>query len=435
MAAPAPKEDFSQADAFPESDFFYGDDNFQERTCEERAALFLNLLQKPSRSVGRYESHVSSLDFNKFPEPSVPEAACSDHWPRSVAEAQFPKNVTTHREYYSRVFFRHLPRRHLDTNAVLSALQQIARGSPSQDSRVWARVEQRLVRCIVRASKIQWSADRTFYAHFPEQEDLEALRIYGSADQGFGHLPKEMDTLLRKAGLYFLVVSPEKRTVPVFWKKNIVRLGWKEGVDYCQIQGDEPPSPHSDENSGQTGSTENPSNAFETRTGTDLWERLSELKNELQDERQLILWGKTGTRAEWCKQMTQEIDSLIDSLVKMICQERQAATRAKEALRLVKEIPSEPDNSVDIPRKRQRDDPESRERDAAARAKEALRLVKAISWKPEDYLSGPKKRETEDTESRDQLSPEANRGGRHQKRSRTENSNKNGEGEVNDESD
>ncbi|KAI0171595.1 hypothetical protein BJ166DRAFT_519140 [Pestalotiopsis sp. NC0098] len=189
----------------------------------------------------------------------------------------------------------------MDTNAVLSALQQIAPGSRSQESPVWARVEQRLVHCIVAASKIQWSADRTFYAHFPEQEDLEALLIYGCADRGFGRLPKKMDTLLREAGLYFLVVSPDKRIIPAFWKKNIVRLGWKQGVDYCQIQGDEPSAPDSDGSSdgssSPTESPEDPSNALETKTGQDSWKRLSKLKDELKNERKLILWGQTGNRA------------------------------------------------------------------------------------------------------------------------------------------
>ncbi|KAI4600984.1 hypothetical protein KJ359_013149 [Pestalotiopsis sp. 9143b] len=394
MAASASKETFFPADVFPEPEFFHGDTNanVQGRTTQERAVLLHDLLQNSIETSERRDgAHVLRLDFDECLDPSDPEATCSDKWPRSAAEAKFLEGFATYRQYYGRLLFRHLPRKHLATNVVLSALQQIVPGSLPQESRVWRRVEERLVNCITRASKIEWNAEHTLFAHFPELEDLEALMIYGSTDKGLGRLPEEMDTLLKQAGLYFLVVSPDERIIPRFWKRNILRIGWKQGVDYCRIQGDdEPPRPDSDGSASPSGSPRNPPNVLDGKTGMESWEQIYKLTTELQAERALLPRGLMGKRAEWHKELMQEMDHLVDSLT-MISQDREAPAKADEALRLAN----------GNPRKRQRDGTQSqvsKETEKATQAAEALRLVKAIRvpWEHDDSLQNPAKRQRDD---------------------------------------
>ncbi|KAK6214289.1 sporulation-induced protein [Pestalotiopsis sp. IQ-011] len=59
--------------------------------------------------------------------------------------------------------------------------------------------------------------------------------VYGS-NEGFGTMPETLVENLQDAGLYFLIVSPEKRAIPAFWKTSIHEPGWKEGRDYKTIQ-------------------------------------------------------------------------------------------------------------------------------------------------------------------------------------------------------
>lgn len=446
MAASASKEAFSPSDVFPEPEFFHGmaEVNIEGRSCQERALLVRDLLKNSDGTFQRCDGNpLLGLDFGRSLDPSDPDATCSDNWPRSAGENKFLENVVTYQQYYGRILLRYLPRDHLATNVVLSALQQIAPGSLPQESCVWRRVEERIVNCITRASQIEWNTEHTLFALFPEQEDLEALLIYGSADKGFGHLPEEMDLMLKQAGLYFLVVSPHKRIIPKFWKKHVLRIGWKRGVDYYRIQGgDEPPRLDSDGSASSSGSPRNPLNVSDGKTGTESSEQIYKLTTDLQAARALLPQGLMGNKAEWYKELMQEMDHLINSLTTIsqareatadeealrranalfrkrqregtwprVSKEEEKTAQSEEALRLANEPPrkrndtqsrvskeeekaAQAEDAVPLangpPRKRQRNDTQSRvseEEEKAAQAAEALRLVQAIRVPSDSFLT------------------------------------------------
>lgn len=49
------------------------------------------------------------------------------------------------------------------------------------------------------------------------REEIEALRIFGSAEYGFGTLPNGIEYLLTHTGLGFLALPDETAKVPTFW--------------------------------------------------------------------------------------------------------------------------------------------------------------------------------------------------------------------------
>ncbi|KAI1749566.1 hypothetical protein F4782DRAFT_549708 [Xylaria castorea] len=51
----------------------------------------------------------------------------------------------------------------------------------------------------------------------PRKEELGALRIFGSAERGFGTLPNVIEVLLTRAGLIYLVLPDDMARVPEYW--------------------------------------------------------------------------------------------------------------------------------------------------------------------------------------------------------------------------
>lgn len=84
-------------------------------------------------------------------------------------------------------------------------------------------------------SDLGWREDAEGSCKLPSIEALEAAMVYGS-NEGFGTMPETIVEFLQDAGLYFLIVAPEKRVIPTFWKTSIDKLGWKQGRDYKTLQ-------------------------------------------------------------------------------------------------------------------------------------------------------------------------------------------------------
>ncbi|KAI1128033.1 hypothetical protein F5Y10DRAFT_183803 [Nemania abortiva] len=55
------------------------------------------------------------------------------------------------------------------------------------------------------------------YLNIPTGEEIEALRIFGSADHGFGTIPAVIESLLTKTGLAWLALPKARAKIPDYW--------------------------------------------------------------------------------------------------------------------------------------------------------------------------------------------------------------------------
>ncbi|KAI1822979.1 hypothetical protein F4861DRAFT_540484 [Xylaria intraflava] len=100
--------------------------------------------------------------------------------------------------------------RHL---ATCRPMAKPANTKPWRLCRIW------ILKALASGSKQSWSDHADIQCYVVDDSIWEAVRIIGDADEGFGTFPRSLYGMLLTVGAGWVVVEPEKRIIPMCWKK------------------------------------------------------------------------------------------------------------------------------------------------------------------------------------------------------------------------
>jgi hypothetical protein len=129
--------------------------------------------------------------------------------------------------FWMRVLERFPPQ--MKPKDVIHRLCTISPLQPPSETVVYKQIMTKAENCRIVGKALAWNdVVDVREPDFPGEDELEAMRIYGSSENGseqFGTLPDAIVDALKDAGIYFLVVAKEKRILPLCWKKAADAVG------------------------------------------------------------------------------------------------------------------------------------------------------------------------------------------------------------------
>ncbi|KAI1872007.1 uncharacterized protein JN550_004210 [Neoarthrinium moseri] len=233
VAQPSPRRKDETLVPFPNRAFWFGGDAERATTQKERKALIQYHIEHSTVTVTRADGTTRPA----LPFPETFAGFCTQTGSSKVRgyydeDGTIVGGATEPRTYWRKLISYFPPGRHTSLRAVLKHLAEIQPHQQPANSALYTSVKMKLETVLKDASFRGWKEDGPKIYNWPTVEELEALRIYGDASRGFGVLPEKIFDLLRDTALVFLLIPPDQRVIPTFWKRQADYLGlqYKDAV-------------------------------------------------------------------------------------------------------------------------------------------------------------------------------------------------------------
>lgn len=147
----------------------------------------------------------------------------SENYFTGAKDCDLISHATTPIEYWRAILAVHKPKQHLSLFKIAEHLATIRPHVQPSESRLYIDVKNSLKTINGHLVENEGSLHEKTSFNLPTAEQLEALRIYGNAKDGFGTMPAGIAKMLEKAKLVWIVVPTEHRKVPKMWQDYMNR--------------------------------------------------------------------------------------------------------------------------------------------------------------------------------------------------------------------
>ncbi|KAI1818956.1 hypothetical protein F4861DRAFT_544441 [Xylaria intraflava] len=136
------------------------------------------------------------------------------------------KSIGTAREYWAGVLNLVGVQEWYDKPKVIKHLATSRAKAQQANTIPWRTCRKWTLRALKSGSEQKWADDADINCDPIDDNLLEAVRIIGDTDEGFGTFPRTLLELLHQVGARFVLVKPEQRIIPQCWKK------WADRTQY-----------------------------------------------------------------------------------------------------------------------------------------------------------------------------------------------------------
>ncbi|KAI1423433.1 hypothetical protein F5Y12DRAFT_716386 [Xylaria sp. FL1777] len=116
-----------------------------------------------------------------------------------VVDSELVKDAATPIQYWSNIVNRHPIRKTLSVKEVMENLATIPPHRQPSETQLYTQVKKELEAISREREELTFELPERSLK-IPTREEIEALRIYGSAEHGFGTLPNAIEYLLTQTG-------------------------------------------------------------------------------------------------------------------------------------------------------------------------------------------------------------------------------------------